>query len=206
MKANLKSLIIFILSVSVGVFLLDLPALLTTGIKPYNVIPGEGVLSVTHLDDAVVGWGANWKTYAKPGMSIIIDGVEYKIKTIENYSTITLTVPYMGETSKRKSYSSVYPRDLPFVDEAMSQMDFLGIPILLLIGVVFGYFHPKRSWRWGLGTIAPFYIFAIAEMSINPYSHNLFPFEFLMYGFMVIPGILAARFGEFLRVKFSPKT
>lgn len=202
MKENLKSLTLFIFSGAVVVFLLTLPALLTTGIKPDMDVRGKGVISVTHLDNTVVGEQTDWKVYTSPGRSIIINGVEYTIETVETDETITLAVPYVGKTSTMESYSLVYPRDLPFIDEARDQLfSFSGIFILFLIGVAFGYFHPERSWRWALGTITPFYIFPIAEMFINPDSHNLFPFEFILYGIMSTFGIIGARVGESLRVK-----
>ena len=36
-------------------------------------------------------------------------------------------------------------------------------------------------------------------MLVDPYSHNLWPIEFIVYGFMTIPGIFGAYIGAFIR-------
>lgn len=198
-----ETLMVFILAGVLGLLSLTLPTLLTSGIKSYESIAGNGIISVTYLDSKVVGWGVNWKTYTEPGLGIIIDGTEYKIKEVNDNNTITLINPYMGETSKKGSYSLAYPRRFPFIDEARSHLySFSGIITLFLIGLVFGCLWSKHKWLWGIGTVSFFPIFSVVEMFMDPYSHNLFPFEFFVYGFMVIPGIVGAYTGAFIRRKF----
>jgi hypothetical protein len=75
---------------------------------------------------------------------------------------------------------------------------------LFLIGTMAGFFHPKNAWLWGLATMFLFPILAFIEMAADPYSHNLWPIEFIMYGFMTIPGICGAYVGAFIRRKLIP--
>jgi hypothetical protein len=77
-----------------------------------------------------------------------------------------------------------------------------GIVSLFLIGLIFGYLWPKHKWLWGIATVSAFFIFSFAEMIMDPYSHNLWPFEFIIYGFMAIPGVLGSYLGAFIRRKF----
>jgi len=199
-----KSLIIFILAGILGLFSLTIPTLLTSGVKPYEVISGNGIVSVIHLDDKIIGVGTNWETYTEPGMDIIIDGIQYKIREVNDNNMITLMTPYVRETSKAKSYSFVYPRFFPLIDEARDHLySFREIITLFLIGLIFGYLWPKHKGLWGFGVVSLFPIFSIAEMIKNTYSHNLWPIEFILYGFATIPGIVGAYIGAFIRKKFT---
>jgi len=201
-----KSLIIFILAGILGLLSLTIPTLLLSGIKSYEVISGNGAISVTHLDNKVVGAGTNWEIYTEPGMGIIIDGTQYKIKEVNDNDTIILTTPYVGETSKAKSYSLVYPRFFSLADEARNHLySCRGIITLFSIGLIFGCLWTKYKWLWGLGAVSLFPISSVAEMIMNPSSHNLWPFEFVMYGFFAIPGIIGAYIGAFIRKKFIGK-
>ena len=79
----------------------------------------------------------------------------------------------------------------------------MGITSLFLIGLILGFLWSKYKWLWGVGAVSLFPIFSIVEMLMDPYSHNLWPFEFIIYGFMIIPGILGAYAGAFIRRKFT---
>jgi len=74
---------------------------------------------------------------------------------------------------------------------------------LAITGFIIGFLNPKHPWRWGLATMSLFPILAIIEMVVDPYSHNLWPFEFLMYGVLTVPGILGAITGAFIRKKLK---
>ena len=76
---------------------------------------------------------------------------------------------------------------------------------LFLIGVMAGFFNPKNAWLWGISTMSLFPVLAFIEMMKDPYSHNLWPIEFIMYGFMTIPGIIGAYIGTFIRKKIIGK-
>lgn len=74
---------------------------------------------------------------------------------------------------------------------------------LFLSGAFPAFLRPKHVWLWGLATMSLFPIVAFVEMLGDSYSHNLWPFEFVIYGFLTIPGILGAYTGAFIRRKFS---
>ena len=69
-------------------------------------------------------------------------------------------------------------------------------------GVFLGLIYSKREILWGISTMSLLPILAFIEMSISPTSHNLWPIEFVMHGFMTIPGIIGAYTGAFVRRKF----
>ena len=53
-----------------------------------------------------------------------------------------------------------------------------------------------NSWKIGLMSMALFPIAAICEMIVEPSSHNMFPFEFIIYGLITIPAIIGAYLAE----------
>jgi hypothetical protein len=48
------------------------------------------------------------------------------------------------------------------------------------------------EWKIGLLTMVLFPVLAICEMIVDPSSHNLLPFEFIIYGFFTIPAMIGA--------------
>jgi hypothetical protein len=69
-------------------------------------------------------------------------------------------------------------------------------------GTFFGIIYSKYELLWGFSTMSLFPILAFMEMMKDPYSHNLWPIEFVIYGFTTIPGIIGAYIGAFIRKKF----
>jgi len=70
---------------------------------------------------------------------------------------------------------------------------------LAISGMLIGVIHPKSAWIYGAATILPFPIYAIAEMIKNPSSHNLFPFEFVFYSIMALPGMFGAETSSYIK-------
>lgn len=87
----------------------------------------------------------------------------------------------------------------PLIGTGIENLSLNGISFLFLSGIVLGFLCPKRAWLWGLGTMFLFPVLAFAEMIADPYSHNLWPFEFIIYGLMTIPGIGGAYTGIWVR-------
>jgi hypothetical protein len=73
----------------------------------------------------------------------------------------------------------------------------LSIVLLIASGCAVGI-----VWSWprplaiGLCTVAALPLVALAEMVSDPTSHNLWPFEFVIYGFMAAPGFVGAYLGR----------
>ncbi len=69
-------------------------------------------------------------------------------------------------------------------------------------GFVIGMIRSKRAWLTATGLILPLYAAAVVEMVMNPYSHNLWPIEFLFYG---VPGC-AAVMTSLIATRIARKT
>ena len=93
----------------------------------------------------------------------------------------------------------------PIVRTGIEGLSLWAILCLFLSGMFLGFIWPKHVWLWGLATMFLFPIFSVVEMFVDTSSHNLFPIEFLIYGFMTIPGICGAYTGMFIRGKFFRK-
>lgn len=89
----------------------------------------------------------------------------------------------------------------PLVRTGIEGFSFSSSCCLVISGVILGFLNPMSPWRWGIGTMTLFPILAIVEMIVDPYSHNLWPIEFICYGIMSIPAILGAFAGAFIRRK-----
>ena len=77
---------------------------------------------------------------------------------------------------------------------------------LFIAGAVARYFVAASIWLVGFSTVAALPVFAIAEMLVDRTSHNLWPFEFVIYGIAATPGILGALAGHGLSPREYPVT
>jgi hypothetical protein len=60
-------------------------------------------------------------------------------------------------------------------------------------------FKRKCLRQNGPMSMALFSLAAICEMIADSSSHNIFPFEFIMYGFLTIPAIIGTISSQFIR-------
>jgi hypothetical protein len=71
----------------------------------------------------------------------------------------------------------------------------------LLLGLVLGIFQPRHWLLLGLIAMAlPPFLLAINilhDWTRDPTSHNLFPFEFMIYVFISLPALVGALLGFF---------
>ena len=67
--------------------------------------------------------------------------------------------------------------------------------LLILIGVVLGLFGRDYWLPCGLLTVALYPLVALYEIAISTSSQTLLPFEFMIYFFLSIPGIMGAFIG-----------
>jgi len=70
--------------------------------------------------------------------------------------------------------------------------------LLCLVGVVFGLITPGRCWIGGLLSVSLFPVLAIWDTVQDPTSHNLLPFEFLVYGGLAVPGVFGGLVGRLI--------
>lgn len=82
------------------------------------------------------------------------------------------------------------------IKQAIEQMQFLPTLIgLFVAGIALGFFQPRFWHLLGLSTVVLLPLIAIIEMFQNPTSHNLWPIEFVLFGFYAIPGFVGAAIG-----------
>lgn len=81
----------------------------------------------------------------------------------------------------------------------------VSIPICVVIGIVYGLLVPKYWYLSFLATwwVVPFNF--ILDVTQFPTSHNLWPFELLMFALFNTPTIGAAWLGKCLRSRYWPR-
>jgi hypothetical protein len=92
----------------------------------------------------------------------------------------------------------------PMVRTGIEGMSLWTLLFLFLSGTFLGVIYPKHEILWGISTMFLFPILAFMEMMKDPYSHNLWPIEFILYGVATIPSIVGAYIGAFIRKKLIP--
>ena len=90
----------------------------------------------------------------------------------------------------------------PMVRTGIEGMSLWTLLFLFSSGIFLGVIYPKREILLGISTMSLFPVLAFLEMGKDPYSHNIWPIEFVIYGFTTIPGIIGAYAGAFIRKKF----
>lgn len=68
--------------------------------------------------------------------------------------------------------------------------------LLALSGLIIGFSAKRRCVFLGLSSVLVFPTVAIYEMLIDSSSHNLWPFEFIIYFAFSIPAIIGACIGK----------
>lgn len=67
----------------------------------------------------------------------------------------------------------------------------LGIPALCLLGLMLGYLAPRNSWRWGVLPLVGQFLTMLATQGVG----NLLPLGVVVFAFLAVPGVVAARIG-----------
>ena len=75
-------------------------------------------------------------------------------------------------------------------------MQFATIILLPIIGFAAGLFLSERYWLGGASTVALLPLITIVEIFKEPKSHNLLGIEFMIYGFLALPGIIGGYLGK----------
>lgn len=75
-----------------------------------------------------------------------------------------------------------------FISSTYENLLFIpSICALLIIGAILGFIAPRIWWLYGFFAISIFPVVSIVEMLSKPSSHNLLPFEFIIYCIFIIP-------------------
>jgi len=87
----------------------------------------------------------------------------------------------------------------PIVREAVENVRPGSFIALAIVGLLAGVLASAHWVLLGLAAVVLFPLCTIAEMIADPTSHNLFPFEFVMYAVFSIPAVVAAGLGRVAR-------
>jgi hypothetical protein len=79
-----------------------------------------------------------------------------------------------------------------------SNFTWVAICSYLVAGVALGYRFQYNAFRVGISLIGIFPITSVIEATFYPGSHNLIPFEFLVYFLYALPAVAGAFAGTWL--------
>jgi hypothetical protein len=100
----------------------------------------------------------------------------------------------------------IYPAPLlPWVRAAIEEFSVVSAASFVAVGVLLGLMHPNRPVVLGVFMISAFPLIAVAEMVVDPTSHNLWPIEFIFYAVISALGIAGAYTGRMVRKWSSMK-
>lgn len=91
----------------------------------------------------------------------------------------------------------------PLLRTAVEGMSLLTLVFLFCAGFLVGCFGRAQPFLLGLATVSLLPICAIAEMMVSSTSHNLWPLEFAIYGFVGFSAVGGAFLGRFMQRRFS---
>ncbi len=92
----------------------------------------------------------------------------------------------------------------PMVREAVEHLHPGSFIALAVVGLLAGILGTSSWIILGLTTVAALPLCTIAELAVDSTSHNLLPFEFVMYAGFSIPAIFAAGIGRAARIFLLP--
>ena len=81
----------------------------------------------------------------------------------------------------------------------MEEFGAVSLFLLFIVGLSVGWFRGASPVLMGVCTMAAFPLISILEMGIDPTSHNLLPFEWILYLFESVPGIAGAFVARSIR-------
>jgi hypothetical protein len=87
----------------------------------------------------------------------------------------------------------------PLIRTGVEGMSYLTFVFLFVSGLLLGLLARGHPFLLGLATLALLPLLAIAEMFASPTSHNLWPLEFAIYGFISLSAVLGAYIGRYLQ-------
>ncbi len=80
-----------------------------------------------------------------------------------------------------------------------AEFSWLTLILLFSSGIMLGLNFSIHPFVLGFATMAAFPVLAFVDMAQNPYTHNLWPFEFVMYGLVSLLAVGGAYAGRALR-------
>jgi hypothetical protein len=84
----------------------------------------------------------------------------------------------------------------PAVARGIEGLNGWSVIFLIVAGFILGVFGRVHPLLVGLATIPFFPMMSVADVIVDSTSHNLLPFEWAIYVFLTVPGILGAFAGR----------
>lgn len=84
----------------------------------------------------------------------------------------------------------------PLIKTGIEGISIWSFGLLLLSGFGVKLWSKLSGWKIGLTTMALFPIMVIFEMIVDSSSHNLFPFEFILYAVYSVPAMIGAYLAQ----------
>ena len=83
--------------------------------------------------------------------------------------------------------------------DVVERMGMIHLYILFVSGAVWGLVLDRPYSRWGAASQLSFFpLFAIIQMIQDPTSHNLWPLEFMIYGFLAMVALAGVKTMELI--------
>jgi hypothetical protein len=108
-------------------------------------------------------------------------------------SSIVLPVFFLDDL---KHYDSPL---FPLIKTGIEGVSMYSLGFLIFSGFIVKLFSDVPSWKIGLMSMILFPLAAICEMIADSSSHNMFPIEFIFYGFFTIPAIIGAYTSQLIK-------
>lgn len=91
--------------------------------------------------------------------------------------------------------------------DVVERMGMIHLYLLFLSGVIWALVADRPYSRWGAASqLASFPIFAIIQMIGDPTSHNLWPLEFMIYGFLAMVALGGVKTVELISARLGTTT
>jgi len=93
----------------------------------------------------------------------------------------------------------------PLLRTGVEGLSFLTFIFLFVSGLLLGLFARGHPFLLGIATMGLFPLLAIAEIVVSPTSHNLWPLEFMIYGFVSLSAVLGVYFGRYVQTDIASR-
>src|SRR5437016_10230981 len=87
----------------------------------------------------------------------------------------------------------------PLLRSGVEGMSLLTLVFLFCAGFLVGCFGRGHPFLLGITTVVLLPIAAVAEMIVSSTSHNLWPLEFAIYGFVSLSAVVGVFLGRFMQ-------
>ena len=117
------------------------------------------------------------------------------IVTISILGMISIVLPVFFLDDLKHYDSPLFP----LIRTGIEGISMYSLGFLIFSGFIVKLFSDVPSWKIGLMSMILFPLAAICEMIADSSSHNMFPIEFIFYGFYTIPAIIGAYTSQLIK-------